>query len=147
MGGTRCFYIFRTYCQQDKDLLFPDEATKIIISSTGNITEDTPRALIPLINYMNGKAAEGELIMDIDSAINTEKAIELERRKYMTYEMKMREFRQEGYEDGFEAGLETGSTNGTIQTIRNMIADGLTTFEKIKATGRYSEEELAAIRH
>ena len=150
MGGKRCFYIFRTYCQQDKDLLFPDEATKIIISSTGNITEDTPRELIPLINYMNGKAAEGELIMDIDSAINTEKTIEIERRKYMTYEMKMQEFRQEGYDDGFndgfENGLETGSTNGTIRTIRNMIADGLTTFEKIKATGRYSEKELAAIR-
>ena len=95
---------------------------------------------------MNGKAAEGELIMDIDSAINTEKTIEIERRKYMTYEMKMREFRQEGYDDGFEAGLETGSTNGTIRTIRNMIADGLTTFDKIKATGRYSEKELAAIR-
>ena len=99
---------------------------------------------------MNGKAAEGELIMDIDSAINTEKTIEIERRKYMTYEMKMQEFRQEGYddgfEDGFENGLETGSTNGTIRTIRNMIADGLTTFEKIKATGRYSEKKLAAIR-
>ena len=91
---------------------------------------------------MNGKAAEGELIMDIDSAINTEKTIEIERRKYMTYEMKMQEFRQEGYDDGFE----DGNTNGTIRTIRNMIADGLTTFEKIKATGRYSEKELAAIR-
>ena len=95
---------------------------------------------------MNGKAAEGELIMDIDSAINTEKTIEIERRKYMTYEMKMQEFRQEGYDDGFENGLETGITNGTIRTIRNMIADGLTTFEKIKATGRYSDKELAAIR-
>ena len=91
---------------------------------------------------MNGKATEGELIMDIDSAINTEKTIEIERRKYMTYEMKMQEFRQEGYDDGFE----DGNTNGTIRTIRNMIADGLTTFEKIKATGRYSEKELAAIR-
>ena len=91
---------------------------------------------------MNGKAAEGELIMDIDSAINTEKTIEIERRKYMTYEMKMQEFRQEGYDDGFE----DGNTNGTIRTIRNMIADGLTTFEKIKATGRYSEKELAAIK-
>ena len=91
---------------------------------------------------MNDKAAEGELIMDIDSAINTEKTIEIERRKYMTYEMKMQEFRQEGYDDGFE----DGNTNGTIRTIRNMIADGLTTFEKIKATGRYSEKELAAIR-
>ena len=91
---------------------------------------------------MNGKAAEGELIMDIDSAINTEKTIEIERRKYMTYEMKMQEFRQEGYDDGFE----DGNTNGTIRTIRNMIADGLTTFEKIKATGRYSDKELAAIR-
>ena len=91
---------------------------------------------------MNGKAAEGELIMDIDSTINTEKTIEIERRKYMTYEMKMQEFRQEGYDDGFE----DGNTNGTIRTIRNMIADGLTTFEKIKATGRYSEKELAAIK-
>ena len=91
---------------------------------------------------MNDKAAEGELIMDIDSAINTEKTIEIERRKYMTYEMKMQEFRQEGYDYGFE----DGNTNGTIRTIRNMIADGLTTFEKIKATGRYSDKELAAIR-
>ena len=54
----------------------------------------------------------------------------------------MQEFRQKEYDDGFE----DGNTNGTIRTIRNMIADGLTTFEKIKATGRYSEKELAAIR-
>lgn len=154
MDGKRCFYIFRTYCQQDKDLLFPDEATKIIISSTGSITNDTPRALIPLLDYMNGKAAKTDLIQDIDSAINTEKTIETERRKYMTYEMKMREFRQEGYNAGFEAGqsagfesgLETGESKERIQSARDFIARGLITFEDIKTTGRYSPEELAAIR-
>lgn len=154
MDGKRCFYIFRTYCQQDKDLLFPDEATKIIISSTGSITNDTPRALIPLLDYMNGKAAKTDLIQDIDSAINTEKTIETERRKYMTYEMKMREFRQEGYNAGFEAGqsvgfetgVETGESKERIQSARDFIARGLITFEDIKTTGRYSPEELAAIR-
>lgn len=154
MAGKRCFYIFRTYCQQDKDLLFPDEATKIIISSTGSITNDTPRALIPLLDYMNGKTAKTDLIQDIDSAISTEKTIETERRKYMTYEMKMREFRQEGYDAGFEAGqsagfesgLETGESRERIQSARDFIARGLITFEDIKTTGRYSPEELAAIR-
>ena len=87
---------------------------------------------------MNGKAAEGELIMDIDSAINTEKTIEIERRKYMTYEMKMQEFRQEGYDDGVEAGR--------IQSAKEFIASGILSFDDIKATGRYTEEERAAIR-
>lgn len=147
MDGKRCFYIFRTYCQQDKDLLFPDEAAKIIISSTGNITDDTPKALLPLLDYMNGKAAKTALLQDIDSAINTEKTIERERMKYMTYEMKMREFREEGYHAGFETGLQTGESNERIQSAKDFIARGLISFDDIKATGRYSPEELAAIQN
>lgn len=95
---------------------------------------------------MNGKAAEGELVMDIDSAINTEKTIEIERRKYMTYEMKMREFRQEGYEDGFEDGFEDGEIKGRIQSARDFIASGILSFDDIKATEKYSKDELEAIR-
>ena len=99
---------------------------------------------------MNGKVAEGDLITGIDSAINTEKTIEIERRKYMTYEMKMREFRQDGYEEGFEtgfeSGFESGESKGRIQSARNFIACGLLSFDDIKATGIYSKEELDAIR-
>lgn len=68
----------------------------------------------------------------------------------MAYEMKMREFRQEGYDAGFEAGQSIGFENGTsnerIQSARDFISRGLITFDDVKATGRYSPEELAAIR-
>ena len=60
----------------------------------------------------------------------------------MTYEMKMREFRQEGYEDGFE----DGEIKGRIQSARDFIASGILSFDDIKATGKYSKDELEAIR-
>ena len=44
------------------------------------------------------------------------------------------------------AGIrEEGERKGKLETIRNMIMDGLTTIDEIKATGRYTAEELAAV--
>ena len=40
---------------------------------------------------------------------------------------------------------EDGRIEGKLETIRNMIVDGLTTIKAIKATGRYTAEELAAV--
>ena len=40
---------------------------------------------------------------------------------------------------------EDGRLEGKLETIRNMIVDGLTTIEAIKATGRYTAEELSAV--
>lgn len=42
-------------------------------------------------------------------------------------------------------GEARGKTLGKISAIRDLLADGLITMEAIKATGRYSPEELAAI--
>ena len=43
-----------------------------------------------------------------------------------------------------ESRLE-GRLEGKLETICNMIMDGLTTIDAIKATGRYTAEELAAV--
>ena len=43
-----------------------------------------------------------------------------------------------------ESRLE-GKLEGKLETICNMIMDGLTTIDEIKATGRYTAEELAAV--
>lgn len=40
---------------------------------------------------------------------------------------------------------EDGRIEGKLETIRNMIVDGLTTIEAIKATGRCTAEELSAV--
>ena len=38
-----------------------------------------------------------------------------------------------------------GEAHGKISTLRDLLADGLLTLDALKATGRYSPEELAAI--
>ena len=53
--------------------------------------------------------------------------------------------REEGFRDGEHSGLLKGKIEGKIETIRNMIVDGFTTIEALKATGRYTAEELAAV--
>ena len=48
-------------------------------------------------------------------------------------------------EEGFRDGERSGEHKGKLETIRNMIVDGLTTIEALKATVRYTTEELAAV--
>ena len=44
-----------------------------------------------------------------------------------------------------EDGFRDGENKGKLETIRNMIVDGFTTIEALKATGRYTAEELSAV--
>ena len=48
-------------------------------------------------------------------------------------------------EEGFRDGEHSGLLKGKIETIRNMIVNGLTTIDAIKATGLYAEEELSGV--
>lgn len=68
-------------------MLLPDETTKIIVSNAGNRTPDTPKPLIPVLDYMNGKSASSNFTKAIDEAIKKEKNIETERMSYMIYEI------------------------------------------------------------
>ena len=57
--------------------------------------------------------------------------------------------REEGIRDGILIGERNGEIKGRIEgkleTIRNMIMDGFTTIESLKATGRYTTKELDAV--
>ena len=48
-------------------------------------------------------------------------------------------------EEGFREGERKGERKGKLETLRNMIVDGLTTIGALKATGRYTEDELSAV--
>lgn len=48
-------------------------------------------------------------------------------------------------EEERQALIECGETRGKISTIRELLAEGLITLDALKATGRYSPEELDAI--
>lgn len=113
LQGERCLYTFKYYCAQDSSILFPDETIKVIVSSVGKVTPDTPKSLIPILDYMNGKVASNNFTKAIDKAIATEKNIETERMSYMTYEMKLQEMQDVGYTKG---QIET-----TLKFIKNLM--------------------------
>ena len=133
MDGKRCIYTFQNYCQQDKSILLPNEATKIVISSQGNITADTPKALIPILSYINGRKADSTFTKEIDNAIKLEKTIEAERMSYMTYEMKIREFKQAGYHQG---ALES-----TLANIKNLMQTTQWSAEKVMNSMKITKTE------
>ena len=47
-----------------------------------------------------------------------------------------------GKHEGMLLGEEKGRLEGRIESLRDMILDGFTTIEKLRATGRYTPEEL-----
>ena len=61
------------------------------------------------------------------------------------FEWNEEEERQALLECGEARGETRGKKIGKISTIRDLLADGLVTLDALKATGRYSPEELAAI--
>ena len=50
-----------------------------------------------------------------------------------------------GEHRGERRGKRKGERKGKLEPLRNMIVDGLTTIEALKATGRYTAEELSAV--
>ena len=52
---------------------------------------------------------------------------------------------REGERRGERRGKRKGERKGKLETLHNMIVDGLTTIEALKATGRYTAEELSAV--
>ena len=136
LNGERSLYTFNSYCLQDKSLLLPDETTKIIVSSAGNRTPDTPKALIPVLDYMNGKSASSNFTKAIDEAIKKEKNIETERMSYMTYEMKLQEMQDFGY--------NKGKTEGRAELITNMLKNQIKP-EQIAKIANMTVEQIISI--
>ena len=54
----------------------------------------------------------------------------------------VREGRLEGRLEGILEGILEGERKGRLESLRDMILDGLTTIDKLRATGRYNSEEL-----
>ena len=50
-----------------------------------------------------------------------------------------------GERDGRLEGRREGRLEGKLQNLRDIIMDGLTTLDKLRATGRYTAEELSAV--
>ena len=115
LDGQRHIYTFRNRCDEDNNLIIPDGAVKVFLSTKGNI-EDVSSDVKAFLNYVDGIISSDDFVQEIDQEIKVVKTIEKERRGYMTYAMKMQEERKEGIKEGIKEGV--------LSTVRSMIQRG-----------------------
>ena len=121
----RHIYTFRNYCTEDKNILMPDGSTKVFLSTKGDMDDVTPDVKA-FLDYVDGIISNDEFVQELDQEIKDVKAIERERRSYMTYEMKMREEhnigREEGRAEGRAEAVHEGMQN-VVATVRDLNLD------------------------
>lgn len=96
---SRHIYTFRNLCVEDTGLELNDKTTKVFVNSTGTANDVTPDVKA-FLDYVNGVINDDAFVREIDDEILRVKAIEEERVKYMTYEMKIEEERELAREEG-----------------------------------------------
>lgn len=85
---------------------------------------------------MNGKSASSNFTKAIDDAIKKEKNIETERMSYMTYEMKLQEMQDFGY--------NKGKIEGRAELITNMLKNQMKP-EQIAKIANMTVEQIISI--
>lgn len=116
IGSGRHIYEIRNYCTQDKDILFPDGATKVFLNTKGTMDDVKPDVLA-FLNYVNGIVSNDELVQAIEHEINIVRSTADERVRYMTFLMKMNEERKAGREEGIAEGREEGREEGKLSNL------------------------------
>lgn len=93
----RHFYTFNNRCEEDQTLLLGDEATKVVISTEGNL-DDVSSEIADFLEYLRtGTVKEGSLASRIDEAVQKARKHEEWKVEYMTLLMRDNEKREEGY--------------------------------------------------
>ena len=81
-GKNRYIYTFRNRCDEDQSVLLDDEAAKIIINTKGTVGE-IGEDLKAVIQYLNSGAASTDYTRALDAEVESVKADEKVRMRYM----------------------------------------------------------------
>ena len=117
-------YTFRNRCVEQNGIELNDEATKIFLNSKGD-SEALDPDVRAFLRYVDGKAAEGVFVQEVDKEVRRVKQHDETRREYMTLAMELKRQRQEGIAEGLAEGLAEGSANEKKKIIVTMLQKGL----------------------
>lgn len=92
-------FTFRNRCDEDRNIALKDGAVKILLSTKGTMNDVEPDVK-KFLDYVNGVLSNDEFVQEIDQEIKKLKKDKAKGLSYMTYEMKIREERKEGYKKG-----------------------------------------------
>ena len=118
--GRRHKYTFRNHCLEDHGIELRDGATKLFLSTKGQM-DDISRPLKNFLDYVDGRAPADELMQEIDVEIDIAKRRDEWRRDYMTFALELERYREYGLEEGREEGRAEGILENTLANIRSLM--------------------------
>lgn len=136
-GRGRSIYTFRRICKEERTLEMGDDTT-IVFLCTGGQDDDVDPDVKRFLNFVEGKAAEGKFVKEIEAEIERLKEHMETRREYMTLQMMVEEMAREreaaGWRRGREEGLEEGREEGVMYSLRHIMDSFNVTLEKAMDT-------------
>ena len=137
-GAKQRVYTFRKRCLENLDIELKDEATIIFLNTKGtkgNVSSD----IQSLFDYINNNVITSSFTQEVADTIVNIKNDKKVRSAYMTYEMRMKDLRNEAFYEG-EA---KGETKEKFATVKRMLKRGKSTLAEI---AEYTELPLATVQ-
>ena len=119
-GKNLCRYRFRQVCLEDSELLLGDETETVFVNASGN-RKGTSKELSDFLWYLKTSEPKGQLARDIEKEIKHVSESPEWRKTYMTFEMKLKDIREEGREEGCQEGRAKGIPEGEEKMSRLII--------------------------
>ena len=146
-NSNRHKYTFNNICQEDKSIVLDDGASKIFLSTKGEI-DDVSKEVKNFLKFVDGISVKDDFVDEVKNLIDELKRTEKERANYMTFQMIMNEEREEGREEGRKEGMEKGMITALLSSVRNLMKNmGLSATEAMNAlsVSADKQKELAPL--
>lgn len=141
-GEGRHIYTFENRCVQSLGLTLGDEATKIFLNTKGTV-DDVSEEMKNLLDYIDGRAPDNTYTNALDKEVRRIRQNEDWRLDYMTLDMKFQEKFEQGMERGKHEGMERGTQRGKIDTLIELVRDGILSVTDAAQRAEMTVEEFA----
>ena len=101
--GRRHKYTFRNLCLEDHGIELNDGATKLFLSTKGEMN-DVSKPLMNFLDYVDGRQPADELMQEIDEEIDIAKRCDEWRRDYMTFYIEKEIYGEQQRAEGIAEG-------------------------------------------
>ena len=114
-------YTFRKRCLENLDIELQDEATIIFLNpkgTNGKVSSD----IQSLFDYIDNNVITSSFTQEVADTIVNIKNDKKVRAAYMTYEMRMKDLRNEAFYEGEAVGMAKGEAKGKFEAIKNLMS-------------------------
>ena len=137
-------YTFKKRCLQNMNIELADEAVIMFLNTLGTKGDVSPD-IQSLFDYINSNTINSNFTREVADTIVEIKNDKKVRDAYMTYEMRMKDLRDEAHAEGKAEGLAEGKAKEKTATAKRLLSMGLSVEDIAKATS-LSVEQVEAIK-